>query len=97
MAHAVLAYIAGIRETIDTCNIGTGRVFDVEEIVAAISKIHGRPIRLNPVERLIRKVERQNLQADVARITSKYQWSPRYSLADSMEYAYEWYAQLSRT
>jgi UDP-glucose 4-epimerase len=92
MARAISAFVTGITEPIDTCNIGTGAVFDVEQVVAVISEIHGRQIRLKPVERLIRKVERQNLQADICKIRAKYHWEPRYSLADSLRYAYDWYA-----
>lgn len=91
MARGVLAMLQGNRESIDTCNIGTGLVFDVEEITAIISKIHGRQIKLKPVERLIRKVERQNLQADSQRLQSRYGWKAAHTIENSMAYAYEWY------
>lgn len=92
MASGVIDYLIGAVDAIDTCNIGTGLVFDVEEITALIAEIHGKPITLNASERLIRKVERQNLQADNSRLKSKYGWAPKYSVKNSMEYAYEWFA-----
>jgi nucleoside-diphosphate-sugar epimerase len=69
-------------------------VYDVAEIAAFISEIHGAPIELQPVERLIRKVERQNLQADSRRLQTRYGWKPKYSVQDSMRYAHEWYTNL---
>jgi UDP-glucose 4-epimerase len=93
MARAVIAFVNGNQSSLDTCNIGTGLIFDVEEIVSIISEIHGRIIHLNPVEKLIRKVERMNLQADNARLSTRYAWSPKYSIKDSMVYAYEWYGR----
>ena len=91
MARGVLALLQGNQEKLDTCNIGTGMVFDVDEITAIISKIHGKKIKLKPVDRLIRKVERQNLQADSRRLQTRYGWKPIHSIEDSMAYAYEWY------
>lgn len=91
MARGVLAMLQGNREKIDTCNIGTGNVYDVEEITAIISKIHGREIKLKPVEKYIRKVERQNLQADSSRLQARYGWKAIHTIEDSMAYAYEWY------
>ncbi len=97
MARGVMAMLQGNREPIDTCNIGTGLVFDVDEITAILSKIHGRAIKLKPVERLIRKVERQNLQADSTRLQTRYGWKATHSIEDSMAYAYEWYREVGRT
>jgi len=94
MASGVMAMLEGNQSSIDTCNIGTGEVYDVAEIAAFISEIHGAPIELQPVERLIRKVERQNLQADSRRLQTRYGWKPKYSVQDSMRYAHEWYTNL---
>lgn len=93
MATGVMAMLDGNAGPIDTCNIGTGEVYDVAEIARFISDIHGRPIELRPVERLIRKVERQNLQADSRRLQTRYGWKPQHSIHDSLGYAYTWYTQ----
>ncbi len=93
MASGVLAMLDGNREGLDTCNIGTGDVYDVTEIAAMLSDIHGAAITLAPAERLIRKVERQNLQADSRRLQSRHGWRPRFGVRDSLAYAYAWYAK----
>ena len=92
MASAVLAMLDGNRGGIDTCNIGTGEAYDVTEIAAQLSEIHGARITLAPAARLMRKVERQNLQADNRRLRSRYGWRPRLRVRDSLAYAYDWYA-----
>lgn len=91
MASAVMCYVSGATLSIDTCNIGTGLSFDVEEVVKVISEVHGSELVLKPVDRLTRKVERQNLQADNRRIVATYGWAPRYCLRESIAYAYERY------
>lgn len=91
MATGVLAMLDGNAGPIDTCNIGTGEAYDVVEIAAFLSEIHGSPIQLQPAERLIRKVERQNLQADSHRLQSRYGWKPQHSIRDSLSYAHAWY------
>lgn len=93
MASAVMAYLSSGEDALDTCNIGTGKVYDVREIVGILSEIHGKDIVLKPVERLIRKVERQNLQADISRLEARYGWKPRYGIRDSLAYAHEWFAK----
>ena len=91
MAAGVLAMLDGNRNSIDTCNVGTGEVYDVTQITNIIAEIYGSPIELKPTEKLIRKVERQNLQADNSRLKRLYGWKPRYSIRDSLQYAYSWY------
>ena len=90
MATAVVTMLDGNRGKLDTCNIGTGKSYDVEQITKLISDIHGREIHLDPSPRLIRKVERQNLQAQVDRIAFRYGWRARYSISDAVHYAYQW-------
>jgi UDP-glucose 4-epimerase len=92
MASAVLAMLDGNHSGLDTCNIGTGNVHDVVEIAHMLSEIHGSRITLAPAERLIRKVERQNLQADSTRLQRRYGWTAQHGIRDSLRYAYEWYA-----
>ena len=93
MASGVMAMLDGNRGGIDTCNIGTGEVYDVTEIAAVLSDIHGSSITLAPAERLMRRVERQNLQADSGRLQSRYGWRPRFGIRDSLGYAYAWYSR----
>ncbi len=93
MASGVLAMLEGNRGGSDTCNIGTGEVYDVTEIASMLSDIHGSRIMLAPAERLIRKIERQNLQADSQRLQSRYGWRPRFGIRDSLGYAHAWYAK----
>jgi UDP-glucose 4-epimerase len=89
MARGVLAMLDGNDARIDTCNIGSGEAYDVVEIARFLSDIHGSTIRLQAVDRLMRKVERQNLQADPSRLRARYGWSPRYTITDSLRYAHE--------
>ncbi len=91
MASGVLAMLEGNQQGIATCNIGTGDVYDVVEIADMLSAIHGSKITLAPAERLIRKVERQNLQADSSRLQSSFGWRPRFGIRDSLAYAHGWY------
>lgn len=96
MATAVMTYLNRAADPIDTCNIGTGSVFNVDEIVNIISNVHGKDITLEPSQHLTRKVERENLQADNTRIRNRYGWSPKYSINESIAYAYEWFMESNR-
>lgn len=91
IASAVVTMLDSNKTTIDTCNIGTGLSYSVDEIIKMISLVHDAEITCAEASHLIRRVERMNLQADPERLRQNYGWKPRFTVEDAISYAYEWY------
>lgn len=77
--------LAGFR----ACNVGTGRSYSVVDVVGAISRHMGREIELVGDPSLVRKVERENLQADPSLLKTIVGWSPDRNLEEMIAYAAE--------
>jgi len=83
IAAAVLLLIDRTQPGMDVCNIGSGEEIAVTEVVDAISRLIGEPIRIEVDPARVRKVERMHLCADTSRLRS-YGWSPQVSFQEGM-------------
>lgn len=87
VARAIVTMVLDNRDPLDICNIGTGIHWSVEDLIGAVGKIVGRPISFKSSPELIRSDERMLIAAELARITRRYDWRPRYSLEDALREA----------
>ena len=79
----VLDAVAGILAAADASpgyevfNVGTGRGQSVKDVVDAVAAALDRPLRIVQAEGRVRKVERQELVADVSRLADRASWRAR--------------------
>jgi UDP-glucose 4-epimerase len=80
-ARAVIEVMEKSSPGVTTVNVGTGVSVSVEEVVARISSLIGRPIRIETDPAKVRAVERNHLQADVGALRSMIGWAPHGDLS----------------
>lgn len=61
-------------------NVGTGTEYSVEEIVACLTRISGRPLAIGVAADRVRKADRMHLLCDATRIATELGWRPAYDL-----------------
>lgn len=66
-------------------NIGTGVEYSVNEVVEVVNEILGEEIQIVQDKRRVRKVEREHLLADVAKIQNEIGWNPKIRLKDGLK------------
>lgn len=75
----------------ETINIAAGTDWTNEEIVAAVERIHGCAIRLDPRPLAPRPWDTSRWVADVTRASRLLNWRPRYSLEAGLLKTIEWH------
>lgn len=66
-------------------NIGSGTEFTVEELVSLCGEASGNPITIESVESRRRKYDRPNQLADISKMKSICNWSPKRNLRTALE------------
>ncbi|MFZ0802136.1 MAG: NAD(P)-dependent oxidoreductase [Terriglobales bacterium] len=84
-ARAVIDTVLKSAPGVTTVNIGTGVSVSVEEILARISQLIGRPLRTEVDPDKLRAVERPHLQADVGALQSLIGWTPHSDLTRGLQ------------
>lgn len=69
---------------LDIVNLGTGKAYSVEEMVAAFAETMGEDLTIEADPDRMRSVDRPFAAADAETIRREYSWSPRFSFADSI-------------
>jgi UDP-glucose 4-epimerase len=77
-----------------TFNCGNGRGYSVREVIGAVEKAAGQPLRVAYEGR--RAGDPPELVADPGRLFARVAWRPRHSLADMVETALEWERRQAR-
>ncbi len=65
-------------------NVGTGSEYSVEEIVAELARVTGRPLEIAVAQQRVRASDRPHLVADTTRMKNEIGWSARYDLASGL-------------
>lgn len=84
-ARAVIDTVLKSAPGVTTVNIGTGVSVSVEEVLARISQLIGRPLRAEVDPDKLRVVERPHLQADVRALQSLIGWTPHSDLTRGLQ------------
>jgi UDP-glucose 4-epimerase len=61
-------------------NVGTGQEHSVEEMVAELARVSGRPLEIRVDAGRVRASDRMHLLCDLSRISNEIGWRPRYNL-----------------
>lgn len=67
-----------------TVNIGTGVDASVDELVALLAELLGRPLRITHDPARVRPVDKQVQRADITRLRQLTGWQPRVQLRDGL-------------
>ena len=65
-------------------NIGTGQGQSVRQVVEAVESALGRPLQVVQTQGRVRRVERQQLVADVGRLRSHTGWRPEVTFGQGI-------------
>jgi UDP-glucose 4-epimerase len=80
VARGLLAIADGNDRPYRTYNLGTGEEHSVEEIVAHLSRIAGRPIQIDVAADRVRASDRMHLVSDIGRISRELGWRPEHTI-----------------
>ncbi|HEU0067617.1 MAG TPA: NAD(P)-dependent oxidoreductase [Sphingomonas sp.] len=69
---------------VTTANLGTGREYSVDEVVATISEVIGDTVTIEVDPARVRKSDRPHLCADNGQMSTLFGWSAQHDLASSM-------------
>jgi UDP-glucose 4-epimerase len=72
-------------------NIGSGRAYSVDELVAVMSRRLGRPLTIQVDQARLRPVDRPLLLADISKIGAELGWKPAVPLEDTVDRLIEHY------
>ena len=75
----------------DYFNAGVGKGYSNKEIVEMIEGVAGKKMKLKIGER--RKGDADSLFASIEKISTKFNWKPRFGLKEIVESAYKWYTK----
>ena len=64
-------------------NVGFGKSFSIKQISTAVSTIFNRKIKLKS-KKIIRKNEILDLFADISKVSSTFNWRPKYSINEGI-------------
>jgi UDP-glucose 4-epimerase len=81
--EAIIALLRHGKEGI--YNIGSGTEYSVKEVVEIVSEILSEEIQIVQDKRKMRKIERGNLLADIAKIQNETGWRPKIKLRDGLK------------
>jgi UDP-glucose 4-epimerase len=70
-------------------NVGREDEFNVREIVEMLGEISGTALSIIQDPSRMRKVDRLKQQASIGKITNHTGWTPKYSVRNGLEYAFE--------
>ena len=84
IAEAIYAICESDIGGYEVFNIGSGKEYSVEEIVAMLGEILKRPLTIKQVRERMRKVERMHLLADINKIRNATGWEPKIQLHDAL-------------
>ena len=84
VARALLAIARKNEQSFRAYNVGTGSEYSVEEIVALLAQITGRPLTITVSSDRVRKAERMHLLCDTRRTREEIGWSARYDLESGL-------------
>jgi len=80
MVNALIKVSLGDNGCFEVFNVGTGKEYSVEDLISRIGSIMGRKLRIESVDQLKRRVERDHLCSDNTRIHEKTGWFPQYDI-----------------
>lgn len=66
-------------------NLGSGRSYSVEELVARLGEVVGAPIAIATDPSKVRKSDRPQLLADITRMKSVFGWAPAYTIDSALQ------------
>lgn len=69
---------------VDVVNLGTGLSYSVYELVHELGEIIGEPLRIETDPARLRATDRPLVTASINKIRSEYNWTPQFSLRDSL-------------
>jgi UDP-glucose 4-epimerase len=88
VCEAIRTLTLSARSQVATFNIGTGKPYDVVEVIECLSHVMGTKLEYKSTVRFSRKVDRPLLEADISRIQAEYGWRPRFTLEDGIRDAF---------
>jgi UDP-glucose 4-epimerase len=65
-------------------NVGTGQEHSVEEMVAELARVSGRPLEIGVDAARVRASDRMHLLCDLSRIAGEIGWRPRYTMSTGL-------------
>ncbi len=85
MVEAVLLMAQKNRQNYEIVNIGSGKAYSVKEIVNCFEKAVGEEINITQDKSRVRKSDRPQLCANIAKIKQKIAWKPKNSVTDTIK------------
>lgn len=79
-ARATVAMVEAAPEGLTLANVATGQARSMQEVIALIGELLGRPLPVETDPAKVRPVERAHLQADVGRLRALIGWTPHAEL-----------------
>lgn len=89
-ARAVIDMVLKSTPGVSTANVGTGVSVSIEELVAMMSTITTKPLKIETDPAKLRPVERPHLQADVTRLRQMIGWAPHGDLSRGLTELLRW-------
>lgn len=89
VASALVMLASEFKDDYRTYNVGTGTEHSVREVVDAVADALGEEITIKQDEERVRESDRPHLQADISRITSEFDWEPKYKLREGLKQVIE--------
>ncbi|MCX8000800.1 MAG: GDP-mannose 4,6-dehydratase, partial [Leptospiraceae bacterium] len=83
VCDAIVSLLSNMKS--GTFNIGTGCSYSVKEVVDVVSEILNENIKIVQDKKKVRKVEREDLVADISKIQNETGWKPKISLKNGLE------------
>lgn len=84
VASALVTLASEFDDGYCTYNVGTGTEHSVREVVDAVADAFGEDITIEQDEERVRESDRPHLKADISRITSEFDWEPKYELREGL-------------
>jgi UDP-glucose 4-epimerase len=85
VARGLLAVAEGATRPYRVYNVGTGQEHSVEEIVAHLAAVSGRPLRVAVDPARVRPSDRMHLLCDLTRTGGELGWRPEHTLASGLD------------
>jgi UDP-glucose 4-epimerase len=89
VARGLMSIAAGNDHPYRVYNVGTGREYSVEEIIAHLVAISGRPLRVAVDPERVRATDRMHLVCDLRRIGEELGWAPEHSIRSGLTALWE--------
>jgi UDP-glucose 4-epimerase len=85
VADALVTLAREFERDYRTYNVGTGTEHTVREVVDAVGDALGEEITIAQDEDRVRESDRPHLEADISRLTTEFNWEPRYELREGLK------------